>query len=146
MVVLTGPMLSFDASGSLAGILCFGRNHGRRSARMIPRTSPAASSPSTAQTQQRDAYRNGVTEWNLFTDSQRLPWTHAGDHCRPPITGYNLWLSWWLTHDVPRIRTLQRFPDVGTLYGGPDDPLPARARLYPRWLAFARPSVANPNP
>jgi hypothetical protein len=72
MAKVRGPLFSFDASGTVAGLLTFNPTRTTPTARRAPRSSAP---PSAAQIVMRQRCRDAAASWHALTAPERAAWT-----------------------------------------------------------------------
>jgi hypothetical protein len=63
--------------------------------------------PSPKQEIQREIWRAAASQWRELTDDQRHQWALAARRASLCMTGYNLWIYWYISFDDATIRTLE---------------------------------------
>lgn len=103
-------------SGDLAEVT-YWRSHKRQTIVATAKTWPQKP-PSELQTVQRQKYTSAIAAWHALTPAQRQQWQLAARRASLCATGYNLFLSFFLSPDTPARQTLER--QTGTNLDGTD--------------------------
>jgi hypothetical protein len=73
---------------------------------------PPKEPPSRAQVSQRNLFRIAGWSWTSMPPTEREDWQRAARAARLRISGYNLWVHWVCSHDLPTLRTVERTANV----------------------------------
>lgn len=103
MAKVNGPLLSFEAHGTIAKKLTYTNTRGQAYARA--RNVPTGQ-PSAAQLAQRVMYQEAVSAWHALTDIERDEWKTAG--AAVGLTGFNAFMRYELTNTGPEYLHLTR--------------------------------------
>lgn len=98
-------LIGFDLTGDIGGLTAYTNNRGR--AVLYPRASPL-NPPSDAQQTQRDALTEAANGWATLGQQTKSEWQRAARRAALRITGYNLWVYWWLTGDTAVVKTISQ--------------------------------------
>jgi len=96
MAKISGPLFSQSAHGSIGAQLNYQR---QVSGQIVRRHSAPTGAPSAIQTQRRAHYSAGIAAWHSLTPAEKTAWAQIG--LTSAITGYNAFLSAWLTGSQP---------------------------------------------
>ena len=97
MAKVVAPLLSFDAAGSVAGTLTFGKWKGRNYARQ--KVSPT--NPNTAAQQtQRGTFALAVASWKAQDQSTQDTWTARAAALGLCMSGFNLYVKEYIKQGV----------------------------------------------
>ena len=99
------PLLGLNAQGDLGPITIY---QSQRGARVWFPKQMKGKPPSPARTIQRNRFRLAGYLWRALLPSKRQAWLIAAQRAHLRVTGYNLWIYWQLTNDLPAIRTIER--------------------------------------
>lgn len=91
MAKLEAPLLSEQASGTLAGVLTFSSRKSGQQVRFQKKQKDVITSLRTAQ---RAKYNEAVSAWNNLNPTQKANWTRQAQGQN--LTGYNLFISIYL--------------------------------------------------
>jgi hypothetical protein len=69
---------------------------------------PPLTSASYAQLVQRNRWRGAAKLWRELLPNERARWEEASKKLRLMLTGYNLYVYFSTTNDLPTIRTIER--------------------------------------
>lgn len=97
--------LGFNPTGDLGGFTCWTNMAGRV---IWIDKAPPLNPPSTLQSQMRNLFRMYATAWRALPAERRAAWLRAAKAAHLYVTGYNLWVWYQRTLDVPTIRTIER--------------------------------------
>jgi len=105
MAKVKGPLMSLDASGSIAGSITFSKWKGVKTARI--KSTP--SNPDTAgQQAQRTTFSLAVASWKAQDAADQLTWTNRAKALGLNMSGFNLYVREYIAQGVTD-------PDVPTL-------------------------------
>ena len=93
MAKVDGPLLSLDASGTIAGALTFSKWKGVNYVRQ--RVTPY-NPKSAGQTTQRTAFSDGVALWQTKDASTKTDWTNRAKSLGYSMSGFNLFVQQYL--------------------------------------------------
>jgi hypothetical protein len=71
--------------------------------------------PSPKQAAQRDRFRQAAQAWNTLTPATQTQWNRATLEASLCMTGYDLFVYWFLTGDTATIRTIQHHTNTQLL-------------------------------
>lgn len=97
--------LGFGPTGDLGALTIYTDKRGNIVA--FPK-SPPLLPPTYWQVAQRNRFRLAGQAWQTITATTREQWNTAAKRLNAAVTGYNLFLYWQLTDDMPAIRTIER--------------------------------------
>lgn len=96
-------LLGFNLTGDFGGLTCYTTEKGK--VVMFPRA-PPLNPPSDAQQLQRDRLTEAAHEWAQFSLATQQKWQQAARRASLRITGYNLFVYWWMSGDTAIIATI----------------------------------------
>jgi len=93
MALVSGPLMSIDASGKFANVMVASIWKGRNYMRgyVIPATSQAATSIAA-----RAAFAAAVLDWQANYPGTQAAWDLAAQDVYPPISGFNYFVMQWI--------------------------------------------------
>ena len=99
------PLIGFVTWGDLGGLTM----HTCKKGRIIffLKTYPDKP-PTQAQLDQRAKFTAAVEAWRALPPAARARWELATRRLSFTLTGYNLWIHWYLTGDTSAIETIER--------------------------------------
>ena len=101
MAKVSGPLMSFDASGSIGKLINYTSTTGGKTVRGWAKPT---GTPNAVQVSRRNRYREGAAAWQVLTPEGQAAYNTTA--APQKLTGYNLFIRAWLTP----------WPPVGTIW------------------------------
>lgn len=98
-------LIGFNVQGDIGPFTVYTSRRGKF---VVFDKAPPLTSASYAQLVQRNRWRGAAQNWRELSEEKRDDWERATRRLQLVITGYNLWVYWQTTHDLPTIRTIER--------------------------------------
>jgi len=105
-------LLGMVSSGDLGEITCYRSHLGKIV--VFSKTWPVKL-PTLAQLSGRARMYFGAEQWRNFSDYQQHRWTQTVDESHLCMTGYNLWMKWWMNPDYDEYFTIMNQTGISTL-------------------------------
>jgi len=145
-------MLGMVASGDLGSLTCYRSHLGKIV--VFSKTWPIKW-PTLSQLTGRARMYFGAEQWRGFTDYQKHTWRQTAETSSLTMTGYNLWIRWWMNPSWGTFITLKNQTGIDTLKcisrHPPEIPTPLKFEPlllsddYPRgYLRYGRKHVVVP--
>jgi len=97
-------LLGFVSSGDLGELTCYRSKLGKIV--VFAKTWPVKW-PTLTQLTGRCRMYFGAEQWRNFTDYQQHVWKQTAEATSLAMTGYNLWIVWWMNPSLSQFFTLQ---------------------------------------
>jgi hypothetical protein len=127
MAKITGPLMSFEAHGTMGPNLTFRAGAKAANVYRPPNTSKARRGQATpAQQAVRDRYTAALADWRGLPEIERQAWNLTAEDDERLVNGWNLYLAQWTPAPEP--------PPAGmawTLFGDPPALLPGTSTPAP---------------
>lgn len=101
----TLQFIGFNATGDLGHLTSYTSS---RHATVWFDKAPPLEPASPWQLRHRDRFRLAARAWQALTAATRTLWARATTLAGLYISGYNLWIFWYVTHDRMKMHTIER--------------------------------------
>jgi hypothetical protein len=99
-------MLGFSVTGDMGPYTLYRSHRGKLI--FYPRA-PALNPPTPLQSVMRQRFKVAAQMWQMMPPSQHQAWERATIKTRLKLTGYDLWVYWWTTRDLPFLKHVIRY-------------------------------------
>lgn len=106
------PFFGFAIQGNIGPFTVYQSKHRKPVWFLTPATSPP---PVYARYLQMLKFRHIGYYWTSLTAATKAKWAAIATKANLRISGYNLFVHWYLTHDTAAIETLQRNTGINVL-------------------------------
>jgi len=130
-------LLGFASSGDLGPLTCYRSHLGKIV--VFSKTWPQKP-PTLAQLTGRSRMYFGAEQWRNFSDYQKDRWRQTVDQSSLCMTGYNLWICWWMKPDYNAYVAIMQQTGVHTLLCITRTPpaIPPPSKFQPHEIVDAR--------